>query len=49
MYERTWMKEIYGEIIFIILEIPTFIEQLMNSTRRKPLHKLSNVIFLQGE
>jgi hypothetical protein len=48
MNEHGW-EEIYSRNLFIILEIPTFIEQLMNSTRRKPLHKLSNVIFLQGE
>ena len=47
MNEHGW-EEIYGRYLFIILEILTFIEQLINSTREL-LHKLSNVIFLQGE
>ena len=42
--EHGW-EAIYGGILFIILEIPTFIEQLMNSTR-EPLQKLENVIGL---
>jgi len=47
MNEHGW-EEIYGRYLFIILEILTFIEQLINSTREL-LYKLSNVIFLQGE